>query len=172
MLQNNEIRTLLTALGTGIGDQFDPTKLRYHRVVIMTDADVDGSHIRTLLLTFFFRHLEQLILDGNVYIAQPPLYRVRSGKQESWAYNDEELEAALKKLGEKAEIQRYKGLGEMNPEQLWETTMNPANRTMLQVQVDDAMDADEVFDTLMGDAVPPRKKFIQTHAKNVKNLDV
>ena len=172
MLQNNEIRTLLTALGTGIGDQFDPTKLRYHRVVIMTDADVDGSHIRTLLLTFFFRHLEQLILDGHIYIAQPPLYRVRSGKQEAWAHTDEELQAALKKLGEKAEIQRYKGLGEMNPEQLWDTTMDPGTRTLLQVTVDDSIEADETFDMLMGAAVPPRKKFIQTHAREVVNLDV
>ena len=172
MLQNNEIRTLLTALGTGIGDQFDPTKLRYHRVVIMTDADVDGSHIRTLLLTFFFRHLEQLILDGHIYIAQPPLYRVRSGKQEAWAYTDEELQAALKKLGEKSEIQRYKGLGEMNPEQLWDTTMDPGTRTLLQVTVDDSIEADETFDMLMGAAVPPRKKFIQTHAREVVNLDV
>jgi DNA gyrase subunit B len=172
MLQNNEIRTLLTALGTGIGDQFDPTKLRYHRVVIMTDADVDGSHIRTLLLTFFFRHLEQLILDGHIYIAQPPLYRVRSGKQEAWAYTDDELQAALKKLGEKAEIQRYKGLGEMNPEQLWDTTMDPGTRTLLQVTVDDSVEADETFDMLMGAAVPPRKKFIQTHAREVVNLDV
>jgi DNA gyrase subunit B len=172
MLQNNEIRTLLTALGTGIGDQFDPTKLRYHRVVIMTDADVDGSHIRTLLLTFFFRHLEQLILDGNVYIAQPPLYRIRNGKQEAWAYTEEELQAALKKLGEKSEIQRYKGLGEMNPEQLWDTTMDPGTRTLLQVTVDDSVEADETFDMLMGAAVPPRKKFIQTHAREVVNLDV
>jgi DNA gyrase subunit B len=172
MLQNNEIRTLLTALGTGIGDQFDPTKLRYHRVVIMTDADVDGSHIRTLLLTFFFRHLEQLILDGHVYIAQPPLYRVRNGKQEMWTYSDEELKAALKKLGDKAEVQRYKGLGEMNPDQLWDTTMDPATRTLLQVTIDDSVGADETFDMLMGAAVPPRKKFIQTHAREVQNLDI
>jgi DNA gyrase subunit B len=172
MLQNNEIRTLLTALGTGIGDQFDPTKLRYHRVVIMTDADVDGSHIRTLLLTFFFRHLEQLILDGHVYIAQPPLYRVRNGKQERWTYSDEELAAALKELGSKSEIQRYKGLGEMNPDQLWDTTMDPATRTLLQVTIDDSVEADETFDMLMGAAVPPRKKFIQTHAREVQNLDV
>jgi DNA gyrase subunit B len=137
-----------------------------------TDADVDGSHIRTLLLTFFFRHLEQLILDGHVYIAQPPLYRVRSGKQEAWAYTDEELQAALKKLGEKSEIQRYKGLGEMNPEQLWDTTMDPNTRTLLQVTVDDSIEADETFDMLMGAAVPPRKKFIQTHAREVVNLDV
>jgi DNA gyrase subunit B len=138
----------------------------------MTDADVDGSHIRTLLLTFFFRHLEQLILDGHIYIAQPPLYRVRSGKQEAWAYTDEELQAALKKLGEKSEIQRYKGLGEMNPEQLWDTTMDPGTRTLLQVTVDDSIEADETFDMLMGAAVPPRKKFIQTHAREVVNLDV
>ncbi len=172
MLQNNEIRTLLTALGTGIGDQFDPTKLRYHRIVIMTDADVDGSHIRTLLLTFFFRHLEQLILDGHVYIAQPPLYRVRNGKQERWTYNEEDLAAALKELGAKSEIQRYKGLGEMNPDQLWDTTMDPATRTLLQVTIDDSVGADETFDMLMGAAVPPRKKFIQTHAREVQNLDV
>jgi DNA gyrase subunit B len=172
MLQNNEIRTLLTALGTGIGDQFDPSKLRYHRIVIMTDADVDGSHIRTLLLTFFFRHLEQLILDGHVYIAQPPLYRVRNGKQEIWAFDDDALKEAFKKLGEKAEVQRYKGLGEMNPDQLWDTTMDPASRTLLQVTINDSVEADETFDMLMGVAVPPRKKFIQTHAREVQNLDV
>ncbi len=137
-----------------------------------TDADVDGSHIRTLLLTFFFRHLEQLILDGHVYIAQPPLYRVRSGKQEIWAYNDDDLKAAQTTLGEKAEIQRYKGLGEMNPVQLWDTTMDPATRTLLQVTIDDTVEADETFDMLMGIAVPPRKKFIQTHAREVQNLDV
>jgi DNA gyrase subunit B len=172
MLQNNEIRTLLTALGTGVGDQFDPTKLRYHRVILMTDADVDGSHIRTLLLTFFFRNLEQLILDGHVYIAQPPLYRVKHGKQELWAYTDEDLQAAMKKLGDKAEVQRYKGLGEMNPDQLWETTMDPTTRTLLQVTIDDSVEADETFDMLMGAAVPPRKKFIQTHARDVQNLDI
>jgi DNA gyrase subunit B len=137
-----------------------------------TDADVDGSHIRTLLLTFFFRHLEQLILDGHVYIAQPPLYRVRNGKQESWVYDDEGLAAAQKKLGDKAEVQRYKGLGEMNPIQLWETTMDPAVRTLLQVTIEDSVEADETFDMLMGVAVPPRKKFIQTHAREVQNLDV
>jgi DNA gyrase subunit B len=172
MLQNNEIRTLLTALGTGIGEQFDPSKLRYHRIVLMTDADVDGSHIRTLLLTFFYRHLEQLILDGHVYIAQPPLYRVRAGKQEIWAYDDEGLQDALAKLGDKAEIQRYKGLGEMNPEQLWDTTMDPATRTLRQVTIEDTVEADETFDMLMGAAVPPRKKFIQTHAREVVNLDL
>lgn len=172
MLQNNEIRTLLTALGTGVGDQFDASKLRYHRVVLMTDADVDGSHIRTLLLTFFYRHLEQLILDGNVYIAQPPLYRVKSGKQETWVYSDDELQESLKKVGEKAEVQRYKGLGEMNPDQLWDTTMDPATRTLLKVTIEDSVGADETFDMLMGSAVPPRKKFIQTHAREVQNLDV
>jgi len=172
MLQNNEIRTLITALGTSVGDQFDPLKLRYHRVVIMTDADVDGSHIRTLLLTFFFRHLEQLILDGHIFIAQPPLYRVKSGKEEDWVYNEEQLKASQARLGEKAEVQRYKGLGEMNPDQLWETTMDPARRTLMQIRIDDGVAADETFDMLMGAAVPPRKKFIQTHARDVQNLDV
>jgi DNA gyrase subunit B len=172
MLQNNEIRTLITALGTGIGEQFDIAKLRYHRVVIMTDADVDGSHIRTLLLTFFFRNLEQLILNGNVFIAQPPLYRVRAGKEEQWVYTEEQLKAALARMGEKAEVQRYKGLGEMNPDQLWDTTMDPANRTLMQITIEDSVEADETFDMLMGAAVPPRKKFIQTHAREVQNLDL
>lgn len=172
MLQNNEIRTLITALGTGVGDQFDVSKLRYHRIILMCDADVDGSHIRTLLLTFFFRHLEQLILDGHIYIAQPPLFRVRNGKQEMWTYSDEELKEALVKLGDKAEVQRYKGLGEMNPDQLWDTTMDPATRTLLQITIEDSVGADETFDMLMGAAVPPRKKFIQTHAREVQNLDV
>ncbi|MGC4107150.1 MAG: DNA topoisomerase (ATP-hydrolyzing) subunit B [Thermomicrobiales bacterium] len=173
MLQNNEIRTIVTALGTSIGDQFDPEKLRYHRVVIMTDADVDGAHIRTLLLTFFYRHLGQLIEDGRIYIAQPPLYRILKGKEETWVYSDAELDAKLKEMGDaKVDVQRYKGLGEMNPGQLWETTMDPANRTLMQVTIEDAMDADETFDMLMGSAVPPRKKFIQTHARDVQNLDV
>ena len=172
ILQNNEIRTLITALGTGVGDQFDPSKLRYHRICLMTDADVDGAHIKTLLLTFFFRHMEQLILDGHIYIAQPPLYRVRSGKQEEWVYNDDQLQQSLKRLGEKAEIQRYKGLGEMNPDQLWMTTMDPEQRTLMQVTIEDSVEADETFDMLMGAAVPPRKKFIQTHAREVQNLDV
>jgi DNA gyrase subunit B len=172
ILQNNEIRTLITALGTSVGDQFDASKLRYHRIIIMTDADVDGAHIRTLLLTFFFRHLEQLILDGRVYIAQPPLYRVKSGKEEAWVYTEAERAEAITRLGEKAEVQRYKGLGEMNPEQLWTTTMDPSVRTLLQVNVEDGVQADETFDMLMGSAVPPRKKFIQTHARDVQNLDV
>lgn len=173
MLQNNEIRTIVTALGTSIGDQFDITKLRYHRIVIMTDADVDGAHIRTLLLTFFYRHMPQLLTDGRIYIAQPPLFRVGKGKDEKWVYSDAELNAALKEAGDaKTDVQRYKGLGEMNPLQLWETTMDPANRTFMQVTIDDAADADETFDMLMGSAVPPRKKFIQTHARDVQNLDV
>ncbi|MCC6314443.1 MAG: DNA topoisomerase (ATP-hydrolyzing) subunit B [Thermomicrobiales bacterium] len=172
MLQNNEIRTLLTALGTGVGESFDKSKLRYHRIVLMTDADVDGSHIRTLLLTFFFRHLEQLILDGHVFIAQPPLYKVKSGKEEAWIYNDEELRTMLERVGDKAEVQRYKGLGEMNPDQLWSTTMDPAKRTLMQITIDDSVEADETFDMLMGAAVPPRKKFIQTHAQEVQNLDL
>ena len=172
ILQNNEIRTMITALGTSVGDQFDISKLRYHRIIIMTDADVDGSHIRTLLLTFFYRHLEQLVTDGYLYIAQPPLYRVKAGKNESWVYTEAEREAKMAEYGEKAEVQRYKGLGEMNPDQLWETTMDPTSRTLVQVTVDDAVAADETFDMLMGTAVPPRKKFIQTHAREVVNLDV
>jgi DNA gyrase subunit B len=172
ILQNNEIRTLITALGTSVGEQFDASKLRYHRVIIMTDADVDGSHIRTLLLTFFYRHLEQIILDGHLYIAQPPLYRVKSGKEEAWVYTEEQREAAIKRLGDRADVQRYKGLGEMNPDQLWMTTMDPARRTLMQVTIDDGIAADETFDMLMGAAVPPRKKFIQTHAREVQNLDI
>ena len=139
----------------------------------MTDADVDGAHIRTLLLTFFFRHMEPIITGGHLYIAQPPLYRVQAGKEAHYVYTDEEKDALLKKHGDKVGgVQRYKGLGEMNPEQLWETTMNPENRTLLQVTVEDAVQADETFDMLMGEAVPPRKRFIQTHAKSVRNLDV
>ncbi|MCC6674572.1 MAG: DNA topoisomerase IV subunit B, partial [Thermomicrobiales bacterium] len=172
ILQNNEIRTMITALGTSVGEQFDISKLRYHRIIIMTDADVDGSHIRTLLLTFFYRHLEPLIHAGHLYIAQPPLYRVKAGKNEAWVYNEIEREKVMAEFGEKAEVQRYKGLGEMNPDQLWETTMDPAKRTLVQVTVDDAVAADETFDMLMGAAVPPRKKFIQTHARDVVNLDV
>ncbi|MCO5175600.1 MAG: DNA topoisomerase (ATP-hydrolyzing) subunit B [Thermomicrobiales bacterium] len=173
MLQNAEIRSLITALGTSIGDQFDASKLRYHRVIVMTDADVDGAHIRTLLLTFFFRHLEQLITDGRIFIAQPPLYRVQSGKEVHWVYSDDELDTLMAGYKDKkVEIQRYKGLGEMNPEQLWETTMNVDTRTLLQVTIDDAVRADETFEMLMGNAVPPRKSFIQTHARQVQNLDV
>jgi DNA gyrase subunit B len=173
MLQNAEIRALITALGTGIGDSFDPSKLRYHRVIIMTDADVDGAHIRTLLLTFFFRHMESLIVDGRIYIAQPPLFRIQKGNDIRWVYSDEERDRVLKEMKDgRIEVQRYKGLGEMNPEQLWETTMDTANRTLLQVTIEDAVHSDETFDMLMGNAVPPRKRFIQTHAREVQNLDV
>jgi DNA gyrase subunit B len=173
MLQNAEIRALITALGTSIGDQFDPTKLRYHRIIVMTDADVDGAHIRTLLLTFFFRHMESLIVDGRLYIAQPPLYRIQKGSEVHWVYSDQERDEIMKRYKDgRVEIARYKGLGEMNPEQLWETTMDTKTRTMLQVTIDDAVRADETFDMLMGHAVPPRKSFIQTHAREVVNLDV
>ncbi|MGC8786331.1 MAG: DNA topoisomerase (ATP-hydrolyzing) subunit B [Anaerolineae bacterium] len=173
MLSSKEIKTLITALGTGIGDSFDLSNLRYHRVVIMTDADVDGAHIRTLLLTFFFRYMEPLIENGHLFIAQPPLYRIETDRQIFYAYSEAEREEILAKLkGKKVTIQRYKGLGEMNPEQLWETTMNPEKRTLLQVTLEDALTADSTFDMLMGSSVPPRKRFIQTNAKNVQNLDV
>ncbi|MBC7079247.1 MAG: DNA topoisomerase (ATP-hydrolyzing) subunit B [Methanothrix sp.] len=170
MLKNEEIRNLITALGTGIGDDFDITKARYHKIIIMTDADVDGSHIRTLLLTFFYRYMQPLIEAGYVYIAQPPLYQVRKGKSVKYAYSDEEL-AKLLEDG-KAVVQRYKGLGEMNPEQLWETTMNPEKRTLLRVTLKDAVEADEIFSVLMGEQVEPRRVFIETHAREVRNLDV
>ncbi len=173
-LANKEIQALVQALGSGIGDSIDLANLRYHRVLIMTDADVDGSHIRTLLLTMFFRYMPQLIEQGHLYIAQPPLYLVRKGKEQKYAYTEGEKERIVKDLGagSSLSIQRYKGLGEMNPEQLWETTMNPENRLLLQVTVEDAAAADRTFDMLMGNAVPPRKRFIQTHAKKVRNLDV
>jgi DNA gyrase subunit B len=174
MLSHEEIRTIITALGTSIDDEFDLSKLRYHRVILMTDADVDGSHIRTLLLTFFFRHMAELINNQHLYIAQPPLYRIKSGKLEQWIYSEQEKEEALAKLKEskKVEVQRYKGLGEMSAEQLWETTMNPATRTLLEVSVEDAAKADRIFHVLMGDEVPPRKAFIQAYARSVKNLDI
>lgn len=172
ILGNNEVKSLISALGTGIGDNFDLEGLRYGRIIIMTDADVDGSHIRTLLLTFFFRYMPLLVEGGHLYIAQPPLYRIAYKNQVRYVYSDKEKDKAMKEIGEKAGLQRYKGLGEMNPDQLWETTMNPTNRTLLQVNVDDAAEADRTFDMLMGDAVDPRKKFIQTHAKSVRNLDI
>jgi DNA gyrase subunit B len=172
ILSSNEIKALISALGTGIGDNFDVEGLRYGRVIIMTDADVDGSHIRTLLLTFFFRYMPQLIEDGHLYIAQPPLYRIAYKNQVRYAYTEKEKDKTLKEVGEKANLQRYKGLGEMNPTQLWETTMNPENRTLLLVTVEDAAESDRTFDMLMGDAVDPRRKFIQTHAKAVRNLDI
>lgn len=210
MLANNEIKNLVIALGTNIDDQFDVSKLRYHRIIIMTDADVDGSHIRTLLLTLFFRHFSGLVTNGHIYIAQPPLYQIKRGSSVNYAYTEEEKEKIIidlggsiedsieiseendeeenlmidekevaekkandeKKKNTKIHIQRYKGLGEMNPDQLWETTMNPETRIVKQVTVEDAAKADQIFDMLMGDNVAPRKSFIQTHAKKVKNLDV
>lgn len=172
MLDSKEIRSLVIALGTAVAEDFDLEKLRYHRIVIMTDADVDGSHIRTLLLTLFYRYFYPLIERGYVYIAQPPLYQIKSGKQTQYAYSDEQRDRIVADLKKPVNIQRYKGLGEMNPEQLWETTMNPENRLLLQVRVQDLKEADHTFSVLMGDEVFPRKKFIQTYAKSVKNLDI
>ncbi|MCL0091990.1 DNA topoisomerase (ATP-hydrolyzing) subunit B [Dehalococcoidales bacterium] len=174
MLAHEEIRAIITALGTGIDDNLDLSRLRYHRVILMTDADVDGSHIRTLLLTFFFRHMVKLINHGHLFIAQPPLYRIKTTNHQHWVYSEQEKEEVLKKLKEakKVEVQRYKGLGEMSAEQLWETTMNPATRTLLTVSVDDAAKADRIFHILMGGEVPPRKAFIQAHARSVRNLDI
>ncbi|MCK4546923.1 MAG: DNA topoisomerase (ATP-hydrolyzing) subunit B [Candidatus Eisenbacteria sp.] len=173
ILANEEIRTIVTALGTGIGgEEFDLSRLRYGKIIIMTDADVDGSHIRTLLLTFFYRYMKPLIETGRIYIAQAPLYRVKRGKSEYYAFSDEERDRILKKVGEKGStIQRYKGLGEMNPEQLWKTTMDPENRTMFVVRADDAVEADRIFTILMGAKVDPRREFIEQHAHMVKNLD-
>ncbi len=173
ILANKEVQALISALGCGVGDQFDITNLRYGRTIIMTDADVDGAHITTLLLTFFFRYMQPLIENGHLYIAQPPLYLVKSGKDEQYAYSDSDLEQVLKAFeGRKVTLQRYKGLGEMNPQQLWETTMDPAKRTLVQVTIEDAAEADQVFSMLMGSEVPPRRRFIQSHAREVQNLDV
>ena len=175
ILASNEVKALISALGTGIGEGFDLSGLRYGRIIIMTDADVDGSHIRTLLLTFFFRYMPQLIEDGHLYIAQPPLYRIGYKNQVRYAYTEGEKERVTKEMGasaEKVTLSRYKGLGEMNPQQLWETTMDPTQRTLLLVTVEDAAEADRTFDMLMGSAVPPRRRFIQTHAKEVRNLDI
>ncbi|NUJ98236.1 DNA topoisomerase (ATP-hydrolyzing) subunit B [Candidatus Gracilibacteria bacterium] len=170
---NQEIKNLIIAMGTSIGETFDISRLRYHRIVIMTDADVDGAHIRTLLLTFFFRYLKDIIEEGHLYIAQPPLYRLGKGKQSWYVYSDEEKENIMKEYGIIGDnIQRYKGLGEMNPEQLWETTMDPSVRKMYRVNIDDAAKADEVFKILMGEEVAPRRRFIQSRAKHVKNLDI
>ena len=175
ILSNLEIRAMVTAMGTGIGDEdFDISKARYHKLIIMTDADVDGAHIRTLLLTFFYRYMRQLVEAGYVYIAQPPLYKIERNKTIRYAGTEKERDEIIAEFGENAKynIQRYKGLGEMNPEQLWETTMDPESRTMLQVTIEDAMQADLIFDTLMGDNVEPRRDFIHEHAKHVKNLDI
>ena len=175
ILANNEVKALISALGTGIGEGFDLSGLRYNRVIVMTDADVDGSHIRTLLLTFFFRYMQALIESGHLYIAQPPLYRIARRNDVRYAYSEAEKDRLLKEMGttaEKAVVSRFKGLGEMNPEQLWETTMDPTSRILLQVTIDDAAEADRTFDMLMGSAVPPRRRFIQTHAREVRNLDI
>jgi DNA gyrase subunit B len=173
IFDHEEIRALITALGTGIGEEWRMDKLRYHQIIIMTDADVDGAHIRTLLLTFFYRNMFDIIDQGHLFIAQPPLYRISAGKQHHWVYSDQEKDQQLAKLKSgKVEVQRYKGLGEMSAEQLWDTTMNPATRTLLKVKVEDAMKADEIFHILMGSEVPPRKSFIQAHARSVKNLDI
>ena len=173
ILSSKEIRSLIIALGTAIADDFDISKLRYHKVIIMTDADTDGSHIRTLLLTLFYRYFPKLIEDGYVYIAQPPLYQIKAGKESSYAYTEDEKEKILSKLEAKTiNIQRYKGLGEMNPDQLWYTTMDPEHRILKKVEIEDTKEVDRVFDILMGKEVAPRKKFIQTYAKEVKNLDI
>ncbi len=173
ILQNNEIRNLITALGTGIADDFDISRARYHRVIIMTDADVDGAHIRSLLLTFFYRYMQELINAGYVYVAQPPLYRVKKGRKEVYVYDDAELARVKDELGgDGIEIQRYKGLGEMNPDQLWDTTMDPSTRVLKKVTLEDVVAADEMFTILMGDRVEPRRAFIQEHADEVENLDV
>ena len=172
IFDNNEIRSMLTAFGCGIGDELDLEKLRYHKIIIMTDADVDGAHIRTLLLTFLFRFLQPVIEGGYVYFAQPPLYLVSKGRKHVYVYSDSELEVVKKELGENIKIQRYKGLGEMDAEQLWDTTMDPAKRTLIQVTINDAIDADHVFDMLMGEEVEPRRDFIQENAQYVKNLDI
>ncbi|MEG1538032.1 MAG: toprim domain-containing protein, partial [Clostridiales bacterium] len=175
ILGNDEIRSMITAMGTGISEDFDITKARYHKLIIMTDADVDGAHIRTLLLTFFFRYMRPLVEAGYVYIAQPPLYRAKSkrGKEERYLFDDAELNRYFAdKDKEKYDINRYKGLGEMNASELWETTMSPEHRTMLRVTLDDVVEAEEMFTVLMGDKVEPRREFIQANAKYVKNLDI
>ncbi|ODG92048.1 MULTISPECIES: DNA topoisomerase (ATP-hydrolyzing) subunit B [Bacillaceae] len=174
ILSNNEVRSMITAFGTGIGDDFDIEKARYHKIILMTDADVDGAHIRTLLLTFLYRYMRQIIESGYIYIAQPPLYKIQQGKKIQYAYNDRQMNEIMSTLNAvpKPVIQRYKGLGEMNPDQLWETTMNPETRTLLQVNLQDAIEADETFETLMGEKVEPRRNFIQDNAKYVKNLDI
>jgi len=173
LLDSKEIRFLIIALGTAISDDFNIEKARYHRIIIMCDADSDGNHIRTLLLTLFYRYFKPLIERGFLYIAQPPLYRLQAGKEIEYAYTEDQKTTLLKKIGQRgASIQRYKGLGEMNSEQLWETTMDPQKRILLQVTIENVKEADRIFDILMGDEVLPRKKFIQTHAKKVKNLDI
>ena len=166
---------IIMALGTGIGDEFDINKLRYGKIVMMADADVDGAHIKTLLLTFFYRHMKPLIEQGHIYAAMPPLYKIEKGKKVQYAFSDEERDSIIAELGEggpKIKTQRYKGLGEMNPDQLWETTMNPETRVLRKITIDDAIEADEIFSILMGDSVEPRREFIEANAKYVANLDV
>ena len=174
MVSHEEIRAIITAVGGGFGEEFSLEKVRYHKIIIMTDADVDGSHIRTLLLTFFFRNMHQLIDSGFLYVAQPPLYKVQAGKQRHYVYNESQKEGLLETLSNKrgVSLQRYKGLGEMDPDQLWDTTMDPKTRTLLQVGVEDAAEADNLFTCLMGEEVAPRREFIETHAQLVKNLDI
>ena len=171
-MESAEIKNLVTAIGGGVGGDFDVSKIRYHRIIIMTDADVDGAHIATLLLTLFYRQMKPLIEAGHVYLAMPPLYRVAKGKKEIYCYNDAELAAATQELGQGCNVSRYKGLGEMNPHQLWETTMDPSRRLMKRVQITDAQLADHLFSILMGDAVEPRRDYIVEHAHEVVNLDV
>ena len=174
MLAHEEIRCLITALGGGFGSTMDVTKLRYHRIIIMTDADVDGAHIRTLLLTFFFRNMRELIDEGYLFIAQPPLYRAQNGREHTWLFSDHEKDEYYGRIrdNKKITLQRYKGLGEMNPDQLWETTMDPQRRTVLKVDIEDGFRAEEIFSQLMGDDVSHRKTFIQAHSSQVRNLDV
>ena len=174
VLGNTTISTLISSLGVGIGkEDFDYSKLRYHKVIIMTDADIDGAHIRTLLLTYFFRYAKEIIERGNLYIAHPPLYQVSDGKKKKWAYTEREKEKEIEEIGgDKAKVQRFKGLGEMNPSQLWETTMSPENRILRRVSIEDTIEADRMFDILMGNAVEPRKDFILANAQFVENLDI
>jgi DNA gyrase subunit B len=182
VLANEEIRAMITAIGTGIDQDFDLARLRYHRIIIMTDADVDGSHIRTLLMTFFFREMKDIVEKGHLYIAIPPLYRVKKGKEEVYAFSDDEKDRLVKRMaGDKADkdkgsrgiqVQRYKGLGEMNPEQLWSTTLDPGSRSMRRVRLEDAVEADRIFTLLMGEEVEPRRKFIEENAERVRNLDL
>ena len=172
VIGNDKLQPVVMALGTGIGDDFDISKIRYEKVVIMADADVDGAHIRVLLLTFFFRYMRPLIEEGHVYLAQPPLFKISKGKKFAYAFSDEERDQKIQEFGDNCDIQRYKGLGEMDPEQLWETTMDPATRIMLRVTLADAMEADETFSILMGDKVEPRREFIEKNAKYVENLDI
>jgi DNA gyrase subunit B len=172
VLTSDEIKAIVLSIGAGFGDDFDPIKCRYHKIIIAVDADVDGAHIRTLILTLFYRHFKPLIEKGYLYAAQPPLFKVKKGKSIRYAYSDEELQGVLKEIGEKADIQRYKGLGEMNPDQLWDTTMDPEKRIIKRITIEDALVADELFTVLMGSEVAPRKEFITQYAKEVKNIDI